>query len=443
MMGKRKKLILSVFLVIGIGFGYWLYMPTSQFGSVTNQSSFSMGLFPFGAPPPISQSELQKNLPDYYSIKTDVTMGKNDRFGTFSTKLKATLLEKKEYPHNLDKLVLPFLRDKNISRADKINVLWDIFKAQDIESNQAQYLLDALAILQPIELTESLIEIFNGNISDVRKSQLLRVLSDATGISTLEFIENKSTTEAQRQYVTDQIDKVQVFVRQNLVTEASSVLFSDVYEAATRNLSSDEIFTITSTLTDTQKKAVGQRKLTEVMVMNAFASGESMDGKISQLLNTQFSSADEKKLFDDQLYARISLFAPSEIPDASREQLVEYLSSNLPGADKATYTYDDSVINYQWVNAYHKLSANTPVEAAKLLINVVTQTSNPLTQAAIITSAPLDSGFAIGLVQDSQWLNVQSNLHAASMDTNISAAGKDLIKEALNELERVKESSHQ
>lgn len=443
MTGKGKKLILSVFLATGIGLGYWFYMPTSQFGSVTNQSSFPMGLFPFGTPPPISQSELQKSLPDYYAINTDVTMVKNAGLGRFSTKLQAALLEKKEYPHNLDKLILPFLRDKGISRSDKINILFDIFKAQNIESDQAQYLLDALAILQPIELTESLIEIFNGNISDTRKSQLLRVLSDATGISTLEFIENKSTTEAQRQYVTDQIDKVQVFIRQNLVTEASSALFSDVYEAATRNLSSDEIFTITSAFTDTQKKAVGQRKLTEVRVMNAFASSESMDSKISQLLNTQFSTADEKKLFDDQLYARISLFAPSEIPDASREQLVEYLSNNLPGADKASYTYDDSVINYQWVNAYHKLSANTPVEATKLLINMVTQTSNPLTQAAIITSAPLDTGFAIGLVQDSQWLNVQSNLHAASMDANISAAGKDVIKEALNELERIAQSSPQ
>lgn len=66
--------------------------------------------------------------------------------------------------------------DPNTSRQDKLRILWELLSATN--NLQAVYVLDNLALLQPIELTSELINLYKNSNEEELKGHLLTTLKD-------------------------------------------------------------------------------------------------------------------------------------------------------------------------------------------------------------------------------------------------------------------------
>lgn len=230
----------------------------------------------------------------------------------------------------LDLEMQEFMKDKNFSRSEKVYALWDLIdyylKKYDANVVRVDYLLDVLSTLQPIELTDNLIDIITGQRFPVSISnKLLEILTDSYKMM---YTDMSKLNPASKSLINQSGDKIKILFNQILNSPYDKELFKQVLLLYPRIASANDYQIIDSALQQHQD-ILSTQDAVALRIDFAMMDQNIMEANLSPLLNSinagQYSNED--KVF---AISRLSSFISGssrvgeQYTDVNRAVLVDF-----------------------------------------------------------------------------------------------------------------------
>ena len=325
----------------------------------------------------------------------------------------------------LDKVMNDFLMNDDISRINKINGLWSLLNETGIESQIGEYLLDYLATLLPIELTDNLIltykDIKNPNI----KIKLINMLSENVNIANPEVQD-----EERLMFIGTQIEKIQHFLRDTVLSQQNHEIVSEGLRAyANVSEATDVQDLILSLKEDGNTMPISQAELTDILTETALGAQESQKEMLPDILEFMLSKKNMKSQEKEIFYqSMIESVKAGVISTENKKDIATYLERQEPQLTLDTSVSTEDISKYyNWVEASTKIQ-NGDINPETIAL----ESDNALKVSSILLYT--DPITIQKIRQSSDASVVSAKLEAALENDNISNESKIIIKDALDRL---------
>ncbi len=343
----------------------------------------------------------------------------------------------------LDLEIQEFMKNKDFSRSEKVYALWDLIdeyiKKYDVNIVRVDYLFDVLSTLQPIELTDNLINIINSQSHPFSvNKKILEVLADSYKMV---YIDTSKLSPTTVDLIEQNGNKIKNLFNQILSNPYDKELFKQALLIYPRIASTDDYHVIDAALQQ-HKDLLSIQDAVALRIDFAMMDQNMMDTNLSPLLN---SINAEKHSNEDRNFAvsRLSAFivgaskAGEQFTDANKATLVEFFKKNEPSMDSQYFQKDSfgAMSDYgSWFDTYATLNS-TNTENKQAFVNNFINTATTLQKVAIINKISIDkmdSPIPYQELQKNEGL--KSSLNDELSNPTLSEAEKTAVRDALQAL---------
>ena len=388
----------------------------------------------------VNVSQIHKSDPHFYDISTqkdaikDVTPKKTKATNTtekYLQDIQKIVMQKSPDIYKLDEVMNNFLMNKNIPRIDKINGLWSILKEIGFSSQRSEYLLDALATLLPIELTDDLIAVYKENHTPNIKIKLIMMLADNTTI-----VNPEVQNEERLNFIIDKIVTTQEFLKENVLqNESNSLIASEALHAYANISDAQDVQELMTSINEgTTKSSLKKEELssilTEVSVSTSNTQKEILLPMLESMQTDKTIKKQQKKDFTRTIIQTLN--AGALTPEIQAE-VSNYLKKQEPKLlSKTKLSTTDISQYYDWAKANSKIKNNNIS-----LKNIALEENNPLKISSILLYG--DEKTIQSIQEDPNADNISVKLESALEDDTISTENKTIIKDAIGTLHNTKD----
>jgi len=421
---KTNKLISAIAFMLFLTLLLFLFSNSSEEvkSTISSESIF------------VSTDDLKENLDDFYKVEPKVVSIMIDVNKTKSlekiTKLNDINSLMKYFTGessfaDLDKAMVDFLKDNTISRIDKINGLWRMVEKFDLSSNRGLYVLDYLATLLPLELTDNLIEAYDEQKDAKVQAKLMDIIHSSLSIANPE-VQDKEKLD----FIISKYKDVQSFFHEKTMNSVDGKISMDALDYYVKIIPPEEAFEIFESLKndELQAKDLNKGELLSLMTETALSTDESQETLFSEILDSAKDSSlnkSEKSAFNQTV---IEALNNDVLTENSREKLKPYMDDIEPSFSSETMKIDTSENYYSWVNAKAKVEG---VETNEYLENFVNESEDSLKISSILLYS--DNNL-IEDIKNSDNNHLVEQLNASLESSDVDDESKYLIKDALSRL---------
>lgn len=318
-MKKPFKLFLLVVIITSLIFG-WLYYKKSYNYKIVTQTEGNL------TTDFITDDMIEKNTPDFYNVPINKIQPEEEN--SFMEPLDTLLLTGNLKA--LDVQIVKFITSKKIPRNKKISTLLSLLYKYETDEVKFLYILDSLATLKPIEITDQILAIYKPDMSNDRKVHILSLLEEATNIKN----PSKQTPE-QVSYINTNISKIQDFVSQQINIEQNPLIQYNILSSYTRIIPTEQKTQVLLSLLTGQYKNIPKEETGKLAASLIMDTPSVQDSMILTLL-------DEESQFNPAVYERII----AELSDESiniklTPYAIDSIDSYLKKNGKRTYYYQN------------------------------------------------------------------------------------------------------
>lgn len=372
----------------------------------------------------LSVEALRAEVPDYFTVDPARVNGTPGvRSAAFSAEVTrwAVSASPSRSVQELDASVVAYLRDRNVSRTEKISTLLALSRsAATVESRR--YLIDCVAALQPLEFAGQLIDDYRRSSTTEDKVALLRAVASA-----FSFADSGRLVPA----LLANVELIQAFFRKEFAENTDPVVFSELLRTAHSIIPAAEASTILQTasgLANVRDADIGD------FYINALVADKAQQQQLIAQVTELYQSGKLTGATDfvNKLLVLIEADRERNIFDARLlEKALPLLKSTEPALN-ADVGFVDVVAYARWARAV--LAASNPGasldqgNAATALLDFATKVE-PIKAAAIIavlTPADLENTMVRSALI--------ARLEAALASPELSGSQRKLIGDALARL---------
>lgn len=424
-----KKKFISILLFIGVVFGIYLFtsFQKSKLKTIPKDNQVEQKS--------IASSEIAKSDKNFYQISTKKNMHK-DRSSKQNKKSNAT----KEHLYSikkiidmkyadiakLDKLMIAFLMDTNISRIEKIDGIWSMLNEIGFSSQKSEYLLDTLATLHPIELTDELMTVYTEQANHNIKMKIIAMLS-----SNMDIANPEVQDEEKLDFIVEKIEDTQSFLKEKILTkENNKELLSEALHAYADISNAEDIQELLTSLKDEEGNTPLNRiEVSNILTEAAIATIEAQEEILPSLLETMSKEAtvnlQQKKAFNEMIMDSLNA---GVLATESQKELDNYLKEQEPTLTLKQKSSTDTILKYYtWAKASAKIPNNQ-----MSLETIVLENDNPLKVSSVLLYA--DDAIIQNIQSNPKTEITYAKLESALDDDKISKENKIIIKDALSRL---------
>lgn len=376
----------------------------------------------------ITKPELAKKIEDYYNVEYKsypIDGLTQKRTEEFARDLNASMKDVVNNTSNADITFEHFISDPTITRAEKILTLWQL--AKQLEGNNKYFVLDYLEMLEPVELVQDFINVFNSSSDNILKSKLIRLMSSSLGIANPE-----SQSNEQLNFIAQQSIGVSHFLEEQLTNNPDQDLLNQALWYYPTIAPADEVV-------DMLQRLMADNKGVPIKnIMNAWAAVSFSDMQSQSDLLPKFLSELEKQ--PEQTRNKIGrylypYFQAGAINPKIKDVLLNYLENSEPRR------FDSSIHEsyfgwledrYNWFDSYASLQTNNITEKNIFFTNTIINSKDPIFQANLILYLPSD---VLNTINDDDRNQLINGLQLQVNDNTLSDSQRHLFSSALSQLQ--------
>ncbi|WP_255228949.1 hypothetical protein [Pseudoalteromonas sp. HM-SA03] len=333
--------------------------------------------------------------------------------------------------------LIELLKDPNISRKDKISILWNMTQQLGVESEQGLYVLEYMSTLAPIELSNELISLFE-SASDRAKFGLLNVLETI-------LLVNGEEAKVSALHLSEVKQQLLDVMSGQLVNVEDPALGFSILEAVVGHLPFekaklliDDQFVISENKSNNVSNDVIRATKAGIYNRLALANPQSRTEFLPQYiqtLNNEPSQTMERESLRQDLFniIRIDEFM-NEAPHEFKQTVNAFLARDLPVMDIDSTEFDyDAVKLYSDLSiAMAKLSASAQRSSESIYTQQINAAKSPLEQAILISRSPYQLNEL--LTDEFTRARISSDLRAEAKRIGENSAYTDLLNDAASRL---------
>ncbi len=380
----------------------------------------------------ISSSELQKSLDDFHNISVDTKYLDKNQISEISNLMRIFNDSKKV--SELDNAIITFLKNKDISRLDKIRGLWSMIENFGISSNKGLFLLDYLGTLEPIELTDNLINIYCDQQDSVVKLKIIDVLVNSINIASPDIQDEKELA-----FIAGKSVSIESLLYDEVLNSTDEYMLSKTLMWYANVSSPERVQDIISIINnrDSNIKIEG-KKLVPILTRVAISTQDAVEN----ILPTIFASIDngsfsqpEIEAFNETILSALNSDVCDNIlmHSATKNYLINYLSKQEP---KINLSNDISIYNlidyHSWANANAKVN---DIDASEYFQDMVLANKNALKISSILLLYA-DESFIQDIKQHTDIEDTYDTLSSALESSETHESSKALIQRALDRIKK-------
>ncbi|QUI61401.1 hypothetical protein GSF04_02385 [Pseudoalteromonas sp. A22] len=389
--------------------------------------------------PFISQSELIATLPDFYDMDVKLTDKENNKMLDLADTLSLTLKNSFGTKAMLDfeAELIELLKDPNISRKDKISILWNMVQQLGVESEQGLYVLEYMSTLAPIELSNELILLFE-SASERAKFGLLNVLETI-------LLVNGEEAKVSAMHLSEVKQQLLDVISGQLANVEDPTLGFSILEAVVGHLPFekaklliDDQFVISENKSnDVSNDAIRATKAgiyNRLALANPQSRTEFLPQYIETLNNEPLQKVERESLRQDLFnIIRIDEFM-NEAPHEFKQTVNAFLARDLPvmDIDSAEFDYDAVKLYSDLSIAMAKLSASAQRSSESIYTQQINAAKSPLEQAILISRSPYQLNEL--LTDEFTRARISNDLRAEAKRIGADSAYADLLNDAASRL---------
>lgn len=416
---KRPPILLIVITILVALIVGWSYYKTPTKPIETNLGNHESHVF-------MTTENVEKNTPDFHNVQAIDTLNTTPNHDF--TKLDI-LLSKKSL-QELDTAIIDFVNSKNISRRDKIKTLLQLLDKHKKDDFAFLYLIDTLAVLKPIEITDQITLLYDSTTSQDRKVHLLALLEDSTSI-----LNKSKQNDQQILYITNAISKIQSFIYSQIETEKNPLLQFSILSTYTRIAPEDQKAEVLSSLLNNRYSNIPKEDAKKLATSVIIDSPSLQDNMVSNLLGTG-----EK--FEPSIYERLVVELTDEtlkveLSPYAKRAIQTYLQEN---GKNAYYYKEDGALNIteHWLSIKAQAKLNTfdsGYTTEKVLSDWVYSPNAPAIEKANILLSS-DNKTRQLIQQNPEYPSLANTLQASLDSQKLLSSEINLIKEALSDIQQ-------
>lgn len=288
----------------------------------------------------------------------------------------------------LDKLFKEILISPDLTRQEKIQLLWEYAQTRNVDI-EYQYILESIGMLSPVELIDPIIASYESGISKERKRVLLSVINQALYVGDVE-----KYPKEQQDFIAANIIHAQHFLKSSLYSETDPELLSELLSTFTSATGSEEEIAAVAKdfLIEHADAKIPSNQRRDLLFKLTLENRSLQDTFLPQLLTAENR---EDTAFYDMVNVLVTEFGRSEGDNFSDEGKAAF--SNFINGRQVDFVEGDE-INHEkeriFMNRLEALSSlqaddisQSPhqVLASYVLDNYVAKQSNPLEISTILT----------------------------------------------------------
>lgn len=368
---------------------------------------------------------IERNTPDFFNVTTTLP-SKTNQTQEF-TNILDDLLEHGSL-ENLDNGMIEFLTSKNIPRNEKISTLIHLLSKYENDEIKFLYVLDSLAALKPIEVTDQIVALYKADMSDNKKVHMMTLLEESTYI-----LNPAKQTPEQISYINANIIKIQDFIAQQIDIEQSPLILPSIISTYSRIAPDLQKPQVLSSLIAGQYKNISKDDAGKIAASILMDTPAIQDSAINSILgeNTQFNPAVYNRIItelsDESLNIKLSPYAVDAIDS--------YLNNNGKRIYYQTDGTFDSMAHWLSIKADAKLeSFRSNRTVGELLVEKIYEpNSDILVKADILLNA--DEATRKSILQHTDVTSLALALKDALASPNRIETERSLITDALSVLQ--------
>ncbi len=334
----------------------------------------------------------------------------------------------------LDQALIELLENPNISRLDKIYPLWNLIIKTGLDTENGNYVLEYLSALQPIELTEDMINAFNSGVSDKTKGLLLDILQASAGIANPE-----QQTEEQLNFIGMQSERIQNFFLDQIYTSDNDKIFKKAFMIYPSIVPTEQAISVITDIIknkDHKKLDLSESEIVSLSAQVALSTYEAQSALLPGLLES-FSrgnnSLESQASFNDNLYSALNSTDTSFLADNIKPQVSSYIRTQEPPLSSASpVEFENLSSYYAWAKAYVATSNTDPVTRNQALAVTAIESSDPTKASAVILLSEPD--VIQYIKQSGSYAELKKSMESALTNTSISEDSKRIVSDALEQL---------
>lgn len=287
-----------------------------------------------------------------------------------------------------DQATKTYVKDDMIPRSKKLSFLWKLALKHQNNKYKFNYIASLLGYLDPIELSNQLIDLFSKQKIFENKIQILGMMVDSSAAA------YKPTLLTE---YNENIPKIRQFFRDMLFKSKNITLFReallDYSKVADPKVAYYDI-----------KKALKRPDMKELIAKDGFLrSSYFFYSKIQLILSDKylqstalpklFSNMRNKKTeiryrFNETLLTILEDYDGRNINISGRNNLLRYLLSNKPMLNLTSImNWKKTIYCYTWLKAYASVKASTKHEKVKVIIGYILNTNDVMYKSILISYA--------------------------------------------------------
>ena len=388
----------------------------------------------------LSKDEFIEQISDYYDIKLDKPKSPDEQAGVSdSVSVRLFIDEVNKSIHEgwenrdfsgIDLLTQRFLSSPEVSRAEKIYVLWSIIGNTRTDF-QYRYFVDALSSLSPVELADEIIDAYYSAGSTEKKIGLLRLME------TFPDAANPSVqTEHQLQYVGEQMVKVRGVLEKEIQANDNELIFEESVSMYERFAPENSAVSLLQELFVREDLVLGQEEKLHVMIGLSFGTHERQNTFMPQLLREignfepDGSGDDNEHHPKDRYVALLADFKREWMSNDVVPEIREFLEKNEPGESDLI---DDPMKYEYWVRTSIRYGVEQPENEAAAMTDFIFGLDDPVRMAALTSVA--NQEVTDEIMHDERLPSLVKELQSALQEqNNMSASKRELIMEELDRI---------
>lgn len=291
---------------------------------------------------------------------------------------------------SLDKLFHKILTSHDLTRQEKITLLWEYAQTRDSDI-EYRYVVESIGTLSPIELIDPIITAYQSSVSKERKRVLLSVIDEALFVGAVE-----TYPKAQQDFIGTNVIQAQRFLKASLYSESDPDLVIELLSTfISATGSEDEIGIVAGDfLSEQSNMKIPEQERRELLLKVTLENKSLQDYFLPQLLTPENREDTE---FYDAVNVLVAAFGESKNSNFSAQGKVAFL--DFINSRQIDFTQDNEIdsekehVYFNRLEALSALQANGTdqqpheVLANHVLDNYVAKQSNPLEIATVLSLA--------------------------------------------------------
>ena len=410
------KKILYIVLFIALAFGIFLYINQSNKKEVDTLRERDVQ----------KVSKISEEKREFHIEKSNnkaLTLKPKNKIKSdniYITRLKKILAMERIDILQLDKIMSDLLTS-DISRKDKIEGIWDILNEIGFTSEKSQYLLDSLATLLPIELTDELIDVYNNLDNSNIKIKIIDILAKNIDIA------NPNLEEDKLKFIIKKIGNIESFLEKNILVEQDKSILINALTAYSNIADSEDTQELISQIKEREDiDLFKEEEFLTILTQTAISTEEAQEEMLPTIIEKMSDptiNPKERESFNQIILDTINANALSE---SSKRELAPYLKAQEPKLETDKRVSTDTISKYYlWAEANSKIEENS-INLEK----IVMESQNPIKISSILLYA--DEKDIQKIKKNQNIGEVYSRLKLALAESKINDENKIIIKDAIS-----------